>query len=180
MGRRLALQARTIQYNERDGLVASGPQLSGVQFLDTTNESPTTNNSIVLSFVEGTADGLHVNPTPECSLCCSLPPFHVLSNSSGEWVRINSFVVDSVNSEIVLSLGGVRDVVGIRYAWEPYPECIIYSGKGGPDDHLGLPGSSFEWCAVPSGKPKWSGQACQTKASRTVVESISGRLDATE
>jgi len=180
VGRRLALQARIIQYNERDGLVASGPQLSGVQILDTTNENAPTTNSIVLSFVEGTADGLHANPTPECASCCSLPPFQVLSDSTGEWVRIDSFSIDSVNNEIVLSIGSVRNVAGIRYAWEPYPECIIYSGEGGPDDHLGLPGASFEWCAVPSGKPKWSGQGCQTNATQNISESISLRLDVKE
>lgn len=137
----------------------SGPSLSGVQFVGSMDGT----TSLVLSFASGTADTLHSHATPECNACCSLPPFHVLSDSTGEWARVNDFTIDTVNGEIVLSTDQLADIVGVRYAWEAYPECVIYNGQGGPDDHLGFSASPFEWCAFPSGKPPWSGQACKTQ-----------------
>lgn len=167
VGRRLSLQVRSMQYQERSGLVVSGPQLAGVQFSQSKDGCPCQNDSasctsIRMSFVQGTADGLHPHSTPECRACCSKAPFQVLSDGTGKWLRVDAFSVDSNQEEIHLKSCQVHDVVGIRYAWEPYPECVVYNGVGGPDEHLGLAAAPFEWCLESSGKPKWSGQACQT------------------
>eukprot|EP00965_Chrysotila_dentata_P231288 6198259-Pleurochrysis_carterae.AAC.2 len=48
-------------------------------------------------------------------------------------------------------------VVGVRYAWEGYPQCILYNGLGGPDDHAGLPSAPFRHCVygTPENEPAW-------------------------
>ncbi|VEU37517.1 unnamed protein product [Pseudo-nitzschia multistriata] len=157
VGRRLSLSARTIQYGERGGLVSTGPILAGVQQLPTFS----TTHTIRLSFSPGTADGLHVHGSPECSLCCEKLPFRVL-DANGTWSRVDGAEVR--DSEIDLS-SNVGPVFGVRYAWELYPECLVYNGEGGPDDHAGIAGAPWEWCSEPSGDPAWTGTACKVPAS---------------
>ncbi|KAL3925697.1 MAG: hypothetical protein SGILL_000229 [Bacillariaceae sp.] len=152
VGRRLSLVVRSIQYKERGGLVASGPVLSGVQF--GTDEDGL--STLQLSFQPGTADGLHAFDAPECTTCCMVLPFHVL-DMYGKWRRVESGTV--VGSEVHLEMN--TSISGIRYAWDPYPECNLYNGRGGPDDHEGIAAAPFEWCAYPSGSPSWSEQGCR-------------------
>jgi sialate O-acetylesterase len=154
VGRRLSLAVRSVQYEERGGLVYTGPSLAGVQFTGGCCDSGT---EIRLSFVPGTADGLHLHQTPECDKCCSEPPFQVL-NSTGAWVRVDHGFQRGL--DMYLSTR-VAPVYGIRYAWESYPQCIMYNGDGGPDDHTGIAAAPFEWCALPSGKPAWTGDGCR-------------------
>lgn len=167
VGRRLALSVRSIEYGERGGLVYTGPTLAGVQFspgcCDDSSET-----IIRLSFSPGTADNLHVHGSPECKSCCSNFPFQVL-NGDRNWTRIDDGSIEK--SEIVLSSRS-GPVFGIRYAWEPYPQCLIYNGWGGPDDHTGLPSAPWEWCAYPSGDPTWSGNGCRvpTEARRYHIQ----------
>ena len=134
-----------------------------MQFLHNEGHGACANcTSILLSFVPGTADGLHSRETPECTKCCNHFPFQILSNSTGEWIRVDTITIKSSQAEILLTTNKIDDIVGVRYAHEPYPECAMYNGAGGSDDHLGLPSAPFEWCLVPSGKPSWTGEACQT------------------
>jgi len=160
VGRRLSLSVRSIQYEERGGLVYTGPILDGVQQL------PVFSSTVViyLSFSPGTSDGLHMHGSPECSTCCREPPFQVL-DANGNWSRV--FQSDVRNAEIALQ-SEVGPIFGVRYAWELYPQCLIYNGDGGPDDHAGIPGAPWEWCAYPSGDPAWTGKACTVPATETV------------
>jgi sialate O-acetylesterase len=150
VGRRLSLTVRSLQYNERGGLVYTGPILNGVQIDDS-------GYLVRISFESGTADGLHTAGSPECDACCSELPFHVL-DTSGKWIRVGQGQING--NELYLSSKNVRNVYGIRYAWEGYPQCLLYNGIGGPDNHVGIAAAPFEWCAYPSGNPSWTDKAC--------------------
>jgi sialate O-acetylesterase len=152
VGRRLSLAVRSLQYAERGGLIYSGPKLAGVQLGQDENGFST----VSLSFEPGTADRLHVFDAPECVLCCMELPFHIL-DESGKWNRVEHGFV--VGPEMHLA-SNTTSIYGIRYAWERYPQCNLYNGRGGPDDHQGIAAAPFEWCAYPSGSPPWSGKAC--------------------
>jgi sialate O-acetylesterase len=155
VGRRVALTVRSIQYKERGGLVHMGPILTSVQFAG----QPTNHMVATLGFEPGTADGLHLAGAAGCTSCCAIPPFEAL-DSSGIWSRVIANKIH--NEESLLLLASSPQIYGIRYAWEPAPECILYNGQGGPDDHLGLPAAPFEWCAYPSGNNTWTGEVCKT------------------
>ena len=36
----------------------------------------------------------------------------------------------------------------VRYAWAAFPQCVLYNGAGGPDDHRGIAASPF-WLNIP-------------------------------
>jgi sialate O-acetylesterase len=161
VGRRLSLTVRSLQYHERGGLVYSGPILNGVQ-INTNDES---GYLVRMSFESGSADGLHTAGSPECVACCSAMPFHIL-DTSGKWIRVDQGQIRGM--ELYLSSNKVMNVYGIRYAWEGYPQCLLYNGKGGPDDHKGIAASPFEWCAYPSGYPSWTDQACNVPSGMEI------------
>jgi hypothetical protein len=41
---------------------------------------------------------------------------------------------------------GTTHVGGVRLEWEGYPQCALYNGQGGPNDHSGLPAKPFLHC----------------------------------
>jgi hypothetical protein len=176
VGRRLALVARNVQYGQGNGLVHTGPTLEGVQFRHGENDdivnldgsSPQTTTSVRMSFTSETSETLHLFPAPDCDKCCNELPFHVLIDD-GEWVRVDGTgYIDQSTAELHLSVtmnSGSR-ARGIRYAWEAYPQCLLYNGVGGADDHTGIAASPFEWCASPSGRPAWTGKACDVGQGR--------------
>jgi sialate O-acetylesterase len=167
VGRRLSLTIRSILYNERGGLVYSGPILKGVQ-IDTNG---TSGYLVRLGFESGTADNLHLVGSPECDTCCSEMPFHIL-DPSGEWIRVDQGQIRGRELYLSSSNGSMNIIIyGIRYAWEGYPQCLLYNGKGGPDDHEGIAASPFEWCAYPSGKPSWTDQACNVQGMDRISSS---------
>jgi sialate O-acetylesterase len=148
VGRRLALNARVLLYGERDGLVYQGPVLDSVEF---------TRFGAILGFRSGTADGLHLKGTAECTDCCFVSPFEVL-DSLGNWTRAEATIFHGQK----IMLESTDPILGIRLNWEGYPQCAVYNGSGGPDDHAGLPAAPFEWCAYPTGDAPWTGMACAT------------------
>lgn len=155
VGRRLSLSVRAIQYQERGGLVYTGPTLSGVQL-----HSLPTHSMATLSFVPGTADGLHLQGAAACTHCCEQPPYEVL-DANRNWTRVAMAHVR--NGDEVVLVTSVGTIYGIRYAWEPRPECSLYNGSGGPDDHSALPAAPLQWCATPTGKGDWTHDGCQIK-----------------
>jgi hypothetical protein len=145
VGRRLSLAARAIQYGERSGLVYKGPTLSCVQLTPT---------GATIAFEEGTADGLHLSGTGACDKCCDVSPFEVLDRT-GQWTRAAAKVIAGAGSDVVELTAG-NPILGIRLDWEGYPQCALYNGVGGPDDHAGLAASPFQWCAYDDGKQPWA------------------------
>lgn len=153
VGRRVSLVMRSIKYKERNGLVYTGPKLNAVH-IQTINSLKV----VTLGFLPGTADGLHFHDTADCPDCCqtSLPSFQVM-DQTGNWTTASKAKVIR-DDEVILFTTSL--VYGIRYGWEAAPKCILYNGLGGPDDHLGIAASPFEWCHSYSGNPAWTGNAC--------------------
>ena len=151
VGRRLALNALAIQY-EKD-CVYSGPTVNAIQL---------TKQGAVLGLEPSTSQGLHFEGTAGCSECCYVSPFEVLGKQSrGNWTRATATIKDG---EIHLE-SKEEEIFGIRFGWEGFPQCALYNGVGGPDDHGGIAAKPFEWCLHPSGIPSWGdGEACASAA----------------
>ena len=157
VGRRLALTMKAIQYRDPEAQHHyTGPILAGVSL-----QSHPTHSSVVIGFLPGTSTNLHLAGSAACQACCDEAPFLILNNS-GNWTRVAHAEVQGVDEVRLFTTS--PNVFGIRYAWEPRPECILYSGEGGPDDHMALPTRPFEWCAYPSGKPSWTDAGCLVPA----------------
>lgn len=144
VGRRLALQlSRT---------TASGPVLNRVHISEGGAE---------LFFQN--SDYLHLSGTAGCSECCYQPPFTMLDAITGNWTRPRGhpeFRNGSNGTSVIVSFPKSVAAVGVRLEWEGFPQCALYNGVGGPDDHSGLPAAPFEWCMYSSGKAHWTGEAC--------------------
>jgi sialate O-acetylesterase len=149
VGRRLALKMRAIHYQDESAIWNSmGPVWKGIQF-DSNDEDRVT---ISLSFEGFTAHGLYFAGSADCTHCCDEPPFHILTKSGG-WVRAESVSVMVSESRVVIVTGTNNSISGLRYAWEPRPECILYN-------NVNLPASPLEWCVYPTGQPPWTNQSC--------------------
>eukprot|EP00980_Cylindrotheca_fusiformis_P016769 scaffold5048_cov121-Cylindrotheca_fusiformis.AAC.20 len=155
VGRRLSLSVSSIQYKE--DILSSGPLLSS--FYDTlTLNGGDGAVDVILYFEPNTAEGMHFHGSADCTACCSESPFEVM-DSNGNWTRVEQSRVQRPN--LVVLHTKVSKVFGIRYAWEPIPQCILYNGVGGPDDHMGLPATPFESCLHKSNSGPWTGKGCR-------------------
>lgn len=165
VGRRLGLLVQAKEYDQQQHVVYSGPRLLRAQL---------TKDGAILIFQPGTTRGLHFGGTAACTTCCDeSSPFDILT-SSGNWTRITSSPVIMGNeddSSVHISIDDDDTaILGIRFNWDLYPECALYNGRGGPDDHAGLAMAPFEWCAYPSGQGAWTGKACGLAASMAEEE----------
>jgi len=137
VGRRLALAALAVQYGM--DVVSTGPVFASAV-------ADPTQKFMTISFEQNTAVSLHKAPTADCdqvgtALCCDESPFEVLTTSN-QWVRAN-YTIDM--EVVVLFLPANASVPpAARYAWEAWPQCSLYNGEGGPDDHRGI--ASTPWC----------------------------------
>jgi sialate O-acetylesterase len=156
VGRRLSLSVYSIQYQE--DVLHDGPILASF------HQSIEDGGGVTLNFVPLTAKGMHFHGSADCTSCCSESPYEVM-DSNGNWARAEQSNVQQPNK--VLLDTKVNKVFGIRYAWEPFPQCILYNGIGGPDEHLGLPATPFESCLFPSKQGPWTGKGCMAELTST-------------
>ena len=137
VGRRLALAALSIQYGQKN-LTHTGPTFESISAAA---------DAVTIVFSQGTAHGLHAHGTADCDqvgsrLCCRESPFEILL-SNGTWARAN-YTVGEGQVEVAL-LPTTATPISARYAWEAWPQCSLYNGVGGPDDHTGIAGTPFCW-----------------------------------
>ncbi len=61
------------------------------------------------------------------------------------------------DSAIVLrtNLTSSKKVVGLRFDFEGYPQCALYNGVGGPDNHTGIAAPPFEHAAPLPPSKSW-------------------------
>ncbi|KAL3942402.1 MAG: hypothetical protein SGBAC_003396 [Bacillariaceae sp.] len=156
IGRRLSLSVLATKYPKKNPGY-QGPQI--VSFEQEMNDG-----RVLLKFRGETATTLHLNGSAACGECCSIPPFEIM-DTTGSWTRVARSRVERPMSVVLEGIPKDTRVLGIRYAWEPYPQCILYNGKGGPDDHEGLPATPFEKCLYPSEEGSWTGRRCRTSAA---------------
>lgn len=155
VGRRLALTMRGIHYHEQGDLEWEGPIWKGVQlfFNATTNDT----RRIQVNFQVGTAYGLHLKGSADCTKCCQGEPPIQLLVKSGEWIRADEVsLTRNTNNSPLLTVSippGHKVILGVRYAWEARPECLLYN-------HVNLPAEPWEWCAYSTGQPHWTNRSC--------------------
>ena len=160
VGRRVALQMIRLLYDinstSTSGMAAEGPVLADVR---QGWDDPSGHYSVKVQFEPETAHGLHLADAAACTECCDRQsPFQVM-HGNGTWARVPRVTV--TNNTAFLFLDKYDTIMGVRYAWDAQPECALYNGKGGPDDHSGLTAAPFEWCADPSGEGAWTGRGCR-------------------
>lgn len=136
VGRRLALSALSVQYGK--DVMCTGPTFVTIA----SNATAST-----VTYTQGTARGLHVTGTADCDqvgskLCCAESPFEVLL-ASGQWQRV-AYTLGIAQVTLALPANATSPVAA-RYAWEAWPQCSVYNGVGGPDDHAGIAGTPWCW-----------------------------------
>ena len=155
VGRRLALAAQAVQYGMP--VVSTGPVFAKAAVTAAATAAAAaaaaTTTTLTVSFAQGTAAGLHQAPTADCDqvgskLCCGESPFEVQVEVAGvrTWMRTTYKVA---GEQVVLDVpANATAPAAARYAWEAYPQCSLYNGVGGCDDHTGI--AATPWC--------WDGQ----------------------
>lgn len=156
VGRRLALSALSVQYGH--SIVSTGPVFASIR-------SNPANRTATVIYANGTASSLHSAGTADCELvgskrCCGESPFEVLL-TNGQWQRVNYTLQQEqavlslasfgakISSGGAIAFGGSNLIVVsplvVRYAWEAWPQCSLYNGLGGPDNHTGIAATPFCW-----------------------------------
>lgn len=166
VGRRLALTARALLYME-PGVIYEGPRLQGVAH---TNRNRT---QLVLTFDPATSQGLHLGGTANCQNCCAQPPSKPyfwaveVQAPNGSWVGAHAKV--KRNTVTVTSSASIS---GVRSGYGGMPDCLLYNGAGGGDNHSGIVAQPFRHClygvagALPSSN--WLSD-CEVAPAREIV-----------
>ena len=161
VGRRLSLATRKIQYKESP-LVSTGPTyLNYTISVDETTKIGT----IIVKFDPAVSNSLHFSGTAACVACCAISPLEVSVGgtiTTGVWVRTTLPIINQAayaisatfNVTSQLMQGGVGGVA-VRYDWEGYPQCALYNGVGGPDNHTGIAATPFLIAPPSPPPPSW-------------------------
>jgi len=128
LGRRLALAVQKMHYNL--DVVATGPVFDKFS-------QDSDSGELSISFTSHTAKGLHFVGTPDCTTCCDASPFEVRT-VDGTWMETTGHVVNGNKVTFTLAAGPAGALDTVRYAYSAVPQCGLYNGAGGPDDHAGI------------------------------------------
>jgi len=73
-----------------------------------------------------------------------------------QWARVDFTITDgnTVVADVPTNPGDA--VVGLRYDWEGYPQCALYNGVGGPDNHTGIAAAPFLMTPPPPPPKSWT------------------------
>ena len=158
VGRRLAHAAIASRYSVYGGVHYSGPRFQDVRPIAIAPEDNRGVKGLVLKFEDGNGGAApgttHTSAAAACSLtgskkCCGESPFSVVDANTGETKRV-PFWVDNAGDngagKVVLSIpNDVKDVKEVRYAWEGFPQCLLYNGVGGYEAYTdAMPAAP--WC----------------------------------
>ena len=158
VGRRLAQAAIASRYSDYGGVHYSGPRFRDVQPIAVAPEDNHGVKGLVLKFEDGNGGAApgttHVSAAAACSLtgskkCCGESPFAVVDADTGQISRV-PFWVDNAGDngagKVVLSIpGNVNSIKEVRYAWERFPQCLLYNGVGGYEAYTdAMPAAP--WC----------------------------------
>jgi hypothetical protein len=138
--------------------VSTGPTLASV-------EPGALAGTLEVKYAAGSAQGLHTASTADCDkigskLCCGESPFEVRLANSKAYARVKYTIKDDT---VVLGPfdANITQPAQVRYAWEQWPQCSVYNGKGAPGtgpnggENVKVPGKTgiagTPWC--------WNGKA---------------------
>lgn len=135
VGHRMALQLLKKVYGQE--VLADGPAPQSIAV---------SKDRALLQINFSGADRLHLaataaHTTTGSKLGCAESPFE-LGFADGEWIRVN-FTIALANIVISLPVRS-EQATEIRYAWEGFPQCVLYSGSSGDFSSLSaLPAAPF-------------------------------------
>lgn len=127
LARRLLAVVLAVAYGRR-GVLTSGPVLARAK------RTPE-RDRITLHFLPDSArGGLRAAGTLGCDACCGRSPFEVLPRGErAAWARAPfELVAEPSGNGSAVVVSGARNAVALRYAFEPYPQCALYNGRGTP------------------------------------------------
>ena len=75
---------------------------------------------------------------------------------NGSWVRATVAEIQGSSIKLTAAITSA-EATDVRYAWNNYPQCAIYDGVGGPENHTGVAAAPFRWAL-----PRASGSTCPT------------------
>jgi len=151
IGRRIALAALANIYGAN--VTAVGPIVETYEL----QRGISGGLAVTLRFNPASAQGLHTAGLAVCNECCngtggagspvtfSDPDAGSLLHPASK-VFASSFEVDSVTSTLVASVPSFQSSQGrvqVEFLFENAPQCGVYNGKGGFNDHQGIVGQSW-------------------------------------
>jgi sialate O-acetylesterase len=120
VGRRMSVSILKLVYGAKNVTSATGPELLRVL--------PARGRYMIVQYALGTAANLGAVPTHDCDACCAESPFMSTQDGGKTWTRA-PFHISGV--QVIVSHNGTQAPTGLRYAWEPFPQCSIVSAFGG-------------------------------------------------
>eukprot|EP00040_Diaphanoeca_grandis_P022645 m.122132 g.122132 ORF g.122132 m.122132 type:complete len:517 (+) comp28902_c0_seq1:561-2111(+) len=157
LGRRNALAMLSLVFPSQFATtVSSGPLMQTVA-IQTTGSS-LSSTQIVIGFSPDTSKGLHFAGAADCIACCNTssmqnsPIMLRVENKSDvtgfTWQRTSLPQVGPNGMTVTATFtptpsDAVFSTSLIRFTYEGEPECILYNGVGGPDDHTGIAAVPF-------------------------------------
>jgi len=152
VGRRLGLAAMRVAYGATPSVFDAPTQ--GPQFHDYIVTPGTAGFNATVRFDPATASGLHLANTSNCSVCCGASSFSFDADQHSPFeVQLTNFtwlpaagvlVHDALAAVTIWS--PFADVVGFRYAWAGLPQCALYNGIDGPEEHTSIVAPQFLQC----------------------------------
>jgi hypothetical protein len=162
-GRRMALQLLRKVYGQED-LIADGPTLAAA------GPSLTQKKTVSLPFRN--AVGLHLANVSHPTIGCAQSPFEI-GWSNGNWTRASPTITGHTVELAIAPPPGQQDGAAesgvllpteVRYAWEGYPQCALYSGSGGFANATAIPAAPFR---------RALGSTCAQGQTRCALGSVS-------
>jgi len=88
--------------------------------------------------------GFHQSGTAACKACCTESPFTIMA-ADKKVMRSSGFTCNWAEASCMVQFPDYQygAKFDIMYDWEGYPQCALYNGKGGPDDHMGIAATPF-------------------------------------
>lgn len=149
VGRRLSLAAQGIRYNM--SVVFEGPTMESVNVTVAGSE---VNATVIFR----SAVNLHAFGTADCELngdglCCDESPFEIVygpnrSRANYTLLSIGDRGVVHLTAQMGRPVTQASDVY-VDFEFEGYPQCALYNGVGGPDDHSGIAATPFSTSPEP-------------------------------
>jgi sialate O-acetylesterase len=150
VGRRLNLACQKVQYGLE--VVSEGPTLEAHKFTQATAAGGSMASATV-TFRADTAVGLHQYGTAACAACCTQSPMELQTAVDLQWVRTGPMTISGTS--VTAAINTTKKIVGVRFDWTGYPQCALYNGVGGPDNHTGIAAPPFMITPPPPPPVSW-------------------------